>query len=121
MRRFRLRFLDPLFRSARLARARQRATEFDTPAEREAAERVLLFLENVAGIRADQVDLEAEVSSLVAPGASDEFWQRQEGLARVGVRAEHALANLRYGSVRHMVQHLTGCPSCQRRWWGGAR
>jgi len=105
----------------RRRRARDAARSLtEDPVLREAAERVFFLVEKMSGIRPEELDLDADIASLVAGSATDEWiWDCLEQAPGIPLHREHAIANLRRGSVRHFMQHLCVCRVCRARLQNG--
>jgi hypothetical protein len=75
----------------------------------------LAFLEKVRGapVASDELDLELRV--VLRPIITNErtFWQALELAAERGHPGrDHVVANLRNGTVRHLIHHLALCRIC---------
>jgi len=101
----------------RRSRARDAARSLTgDPVLQEAAERVFFLVEKMSGIRPEELDLDVDIASLVAGEVTDEWvWDCLEQAAGIPLYREHAIANLRRGSVRHFMQHLCVCRVCRAR------
>jgi len=112
------RWADPRRRKRASAAARSLT---DDPVLREAAARVYFLVEKMCGIRPVDLDLDADVGALIAGTADDGWiWECLEKAPGIPIHREHAIANLRRGSVRHFMQHLCVCRVCRRRLQAGA-
>jgi hypothetical protein len=102
--------------AGRLRRARSVAVVFEDENTRGCAVRVLSFLEKVRGapVRVNELDTELKIVLRPIISNAGTFWHALERASERGhVGREHVVANLRNGTVRHLINHLTTCRTCQ--------